>query len=400
MKRLAALLVALPLAAFAAAFPPYASLPRLPIANDSVEVESYGQMEFITREKPQVARGKTWLGYLVYPPHWSEDPKHALAEIVRPMQAGGWEVMYRDDPRNPPLATLKREKDGRVSWASVEIFEHARVAILEVGTPSVKLQLDPPAAGIEKVGASADFPFLKRFPGAKLTATRAETTPLTVALDPGKEPVQVASGSVSKEYTAPAGTGKLEVVTVYRDAMKAAGWIIVEEDFAITTGDPNFTARYARGPVDLWTYVRAPGNEYTVAVADAGAERSTVRLKAQLERECRVAVYGVQFDFDKAAPRRDAEPALAAIRKLLAEHADLRVELGGHTDNVGGRDHNLKLSDARVNAVRGWLVGKGIDAGRISARGYGDTQPVASNESVEGRAKNRRVELKNLDCRK
>ena len=70
----------------------------------------------------------------------------------------------------------------------------------------------------------------------------------------------------------------------------------------------------------------------------------------------------------------------------------------GHTDNVGKRDYNLKLSDSRVNAVRGWLVGKGIKADRVTAKGYADTQPVESNETPEGRARNRRVELKKSRC--
>ena len=271
MRRIAALLLCLPLAAFAASYPPYASLPRLPIANDAVEVESFGQAEFITRDKPEVHRGRIWLGYLVYARQYGDDVRKALAAIVSEMEKGGWQVMYRDEPRNPPLATLKREKDGRVSWASVEIFEKARVAILEVGPPRARMQLDAPQGGAEKVADNADFPFLKRFPGARLLGTRREERPLMVEVVPGKAPAQVAAGSVVKEYAAPEGTGELEIVTVYRDALRAAGWQIVDEDFAITTGAPNFAARYARGGLDLWVHVRATGNEYTAAVADPRA---------------------------------------------------------------------------------------------------------------------------------
>ncbi|MGA8513647.1 MAG: OmpA family protein [Burkholderiaceae bacterium] len=71
----------------------------------------------------------------------------------------------------------------------------------------------------------------------------------------------------------------------------------------------------------------------------------------------------------------------------------LKLEIGGHTDNVGKPETNLKLSQARAQAVMAVLVKAGVDAGRISAKGYGDTQPAADNASVEGRQKNRRVEF-------
>lgn len=266
MFRLAALLLWLPLAASAASFPRYASLPRLPLANDTVEVESFGQAEFSTRERPEVHRGRTWLGYLVYEKKFGDDARKALGAILAEMEKGGWQVMYRDEPRNPPLATLKREKDGRVSWASVEMFEQARVAILEVGPPRTKLKLEPPAAGIDGVPQDADFPFLKRFPGAKLIATKAEARPMLVEMEGARQPAQVAPGTVVKEYEAPEGTGKLEIAVVYRDAMRAAGWRVVDEDFRVATGDPHFTAHYAKGGLDLWAFVRATGNEYSVAV--------------------------------------------------------------------------------------------------------------------------------------
>jgi len=72
----------------------------------------------------------------------------------------------------------------------------------------------------------------------------------------------------------------------------------------------------------------------------------------------------------------------------------------GHTDNVGSDDYNLKLSDARAASVVAWLVSKGITADRLTAQGYGMRQPIADNGSDEGRAKNRRVELRKQECSK
>jgi outer membrane protein OmpA-like peptidoglycan-associated protein/Tol biopolymer transport system component len=90
-------------------------------------------------------------------------------------------------------------------------------------------------------------------------------------------------------------------------------------------------------------------------------------------------------------PASNAE--LDKLARLLKGNPTLRIELGGHTDNVGADDANMKLSDQRANAVRDHLVTKGIDASRITAKGYGETKPVASNETEEGRAENRRTEV-------
>jgi outer membrane protein OmpA-like peptidoglycan-associated protein len=76
------------------------------------------------------------------------------------------------------------------------------------------------------------------------------------------------------------------------------------------------------------------------------------------------------------------------------------IEVQGHTDNVGGDQYNLTLSQARADAVTTWLGGHGIAATRLSAKGYGRNQPIADNDSDEGRAKNRRVVLAKTGCQK
>ena len=90
-------------------------------------------------------------------------------------------------------------------------------------------------------------------------------------------------------------------------------------------------------------------------------------------------------------PASNAE--LDKLVKLMKANPSLRIELGGHTDNVGADAANLTLSDEPANAVRDFVVAKGIAADRITAKGYGETKPVASNDSEEGRAQNRRTEV-------
>ena len=97
-----------------------------------------------------------------------------------------------------------------------------------------------------------------------------------------------------------------------------------------------------------------------------------------------------------AGPRidPDSHPIMDQIALALRKHRELeRIEVGGHTDNTGPRDFNMRLSRARARSVRQYLLGRGIPPGRLSAQGYGPDRPIGDNETDEGRAKNRRVEF-------
>ena len=103
---------------------------------------------------------------------------------------------------------------------------------------------------------------------------------------------------------------------------------------------------------------------------------------------------GILFDTGKSEVKPESTPTLKQIATALKEHPELKVEIQGHTDNVGKADANLKLSQARAEAVKAAL-GKeyGIGEGQLTAKGYGDTKPSGDNKTAEGRANNRRVEL-------
>ena len=102
---------------------------------------------------------------------------------------------------------------------------------------------------------------------------------------------------------------------------------------------------------------------------------------------------GVNFDFDKAIIREEDFAKLDRDAETLKTWGDVKVEVAGHTCSIGTEDYNLGLSQRRADAVRDYLIGKGIPADRLTARGYGESQPVASNATREGRVQNRRVEL-------
>ncbi len=116
-------------------------------------------------------------------------------------------------------------------------------------------------------------------------------------------------------------------------------------------------------------------------------------MKQALDVDGRISLYGILFDFDKADIRPESAATLAEIAKLLGNDRSLTLQLVGHTDNQGSADYNLDLSRRRAESVAADLRGRGIDAARLSSRGAGASEPVASNDSDEGRARNRRVEL-------
>jgi outer membrane protein OmpA-like peptidoglycan-associated protein len=106
-------------------------------------------------------------------------------------------------------------------------------------------------------------------------------------------------------------------------------------------------------------------------------------------------IYDILFEFDMATIRPESEPTLVQIAKLLKSDPSLKLEVSGHTDNVGSAQHNLVLSDKRAKAVVNALITSyGIAADRLQSKGYGDARPVAPNDTEANRAKNRRVELR------
>ncbi|MGI9078089.1 MAG: OmpA family protein [Gemmatimonadaceae bacterium] len=113
-----------------------------------------------------------------------------------------------------------------------------------------------------------------------------------------------------------------------------------------------------------------------------------------LSEKGRVATQGVYFDSGSDKIRPESTPTLKEIGAMLKEHADLKLTIEGHTDNVGNAQANHDLSHKRAAAVKAFLVSSyGIDAGRLEATGFGDKKPLAPNTTPEGRQQNRRVEL-------
>ena len=100
------------------------------------------------------------------------------------------------------------------------------------------------------------------------------------------------------------------------------------------------------------------------------------------------------FDFDKATLRSESTNELQRLTKLLVDVPTLKIEISGHTDSKGANDYNLALSENRAKAVVSYLIKAGIAANRLTSKGYGEEQPISTNDTDEGRQLNRRTEFK------
>jgi outer membrane protein OmpA-like peptidoglycan-associated protein len=163
--------------------------------------------------------------------------------------------------------------------------------------------------------------------------------------------------------------------------------------------DPNnpstaiFTQSTPQG--EFWyIYGQSSGNAEGVSY-----ELTTVQIGGPPPKTCTLEIYGVNFDFNKSTLRPDSEPVLQQVLALFNADPSFGGEIGGHTDNVGTRAYNMKLSASRAEAVKAWLVAHGVAASRMTTAGYADTRPLVPNTTDANRFKNRRVELKRSHCK-
>ncbi|MHA2612169.1 MAG: OmpA family protein [bacterium JZ-2024 1] len=226
-------------------------------------------------------------------------------------------------------------------------------------------------------------------------------------------------------YSGPQGRSTLEVFRNYEKALLQAGYSIVFKEEKKQRGLRDIShffdkvnrrgwGGWADPELHPWFYLSAisPGKEIYIALAVAGSRDNprtvlyiiepkemelgltSAEMLELIKKTGHVAIYGIYFDFDKADIKPESEPALKEIAKFLRENPQVKLYVVGHTDNVGNFEYNMELSRRRAEAVVKELTEKyGIAKERLKAYGVGPLAPVASNETEEGRGKNRRVEL-------
>ena len=122
-----------------------------------------------------------------------------------------------------------------------------------------------------------------------------------------------------------------------------------------------------------------------------------VRIHVLYEERDQFTLENLLFEYNSAHIYEESYPILNKLVDYLLNEGESKFEIGGHTDNVGSEEDNLILSKNRANAVRDYLIAHGVNPDRLVAKGYGESVPVADNETENGRSKNRRTEIKRLE---
>lgn len=190
----------------------------------------------------------------------------------------------------------------------------------------------------------------------------------------------------------------LQIVRNYSNAIKKIGGKLIYE---FDDGGTQYSIlQLIKDKKEIWAQIAGAGNGmYSIYVVEKQAMEQDVSADASsmaisIRETGKVALYGIYFDTGKSVLKPESQPALQEISRLLKDDPKLKLYVVGHTDNVGIFESNLKLSTERALAVMNALISQfSITADRLRAYGDGPTAPIATNDTDEGKALNRRVEL-------
>ena len=164
----------------------------------------------------------------------------------------------------------------------------------------------------------------------------------------------------------------------------------VEKDVAIVTVEIGKSYKFAANALGYAFFSRG----FKPDTADVFKDRLKKVPLAVLKKDAVVQLQDITFETGKADLKPDSNEELDRLVSLLEGNQSIKVEISAHTDDIGNDDSNLKLSEKRAKTVVDYLTGKGIKADRMTAKGYGETQPLGVNDTDENKAKNRRVQFK------
>jgi outer membrane protein OmpA-like peptidoglycan-associated protein len=226
----------------------------------------------------------------------------------------------------------------------------------------------------------------------QLTITRKDKTKGSVKEDKTGEYLKIAYGYEGEFSTRPSA---VQIYANYANALTKAGGEILYNN-----NQSGLYGKTQKSGATYWmkVYTDNSGWYWVETVKEAPLRQDVVMTAAEIDAAMRqdgkAAFYGIYFDTDKAVVKPESAPSLRAIAAYLKEHPAITVYVVGHTDNTGAAEHNKQLSAARANAVANELTtAYGIAKSRLNPQGIGSLSPVATNDTEEGRAKNRRVEI-------
>ncbi|HWU75576.1 MAG TPA: OmpA family protein [Rhodanobacter sp.] len=319
---------------------------------------------------------------------------------TQPMSALERQMNYRSQLEQLGASIVQRNNDtldahmtgnGRESWFEVQTDgDYIHVTVLNKH-PFKSTFIDTPSKG--------DYAPLGHMPDYEVNGTpkkeNFDQDSFTVKDGDSSKSVTVQGARYRVNYSLRDGAtpySNLDLLTNYRRALLRLGGDILYAD------DNKLDARIDKNGQPVWLEADLDSTNIYISVIEEKPFVATIKppqagaMKAALDKDGRIAL-NIDFDFDKATLRPDATPIITQLVALLKDDPELKLSIEGNTDNIGGHDYNVKLSQERAAAVVAELIKAGIAANRLGSTGNGPDKPVADNATTEGRAKNRRVEL-------
>lgn len=248
----------------------------------------------------------------------------------------------------------------------------------------------PDAAG------SKDHPLISRMPDFRIQHYSDKDFESHKFMNKDGKPIQVEGHYYAIKYELNKGAaqpGELKTIRNIQNALVKAGGKVLHED------RHSSTIMIQKDGRETWVEVKPWQTGYHLFLIEKEAMKQEVVADAtamsnDINATGHVSVYGIYFDTGKSEVKPESDAAISEMAKLLTNDGTLKVFVVGHTDNVGTFESNLKLSVDRADAVVKALSGKnGIAAARLKAHGVASLAPVSTNDTEDGKAKNRRVEL-------
>ncbi len=220
----------------------------------------------------------------------------------------------------------------------------------------------------------------------------------------GKNCITVEGKVFKRQYTLKEDVqkvSKLQISRNYSNAIRSMGGSVIYEgepqdaECADNNGRLMVVGKVVKGGNELWVEILPGEDDYYITVALKGEMKQEVTSQSLFEalnRDGHVALY-INFDTGKSSIKEESGPIIEQVVQMLKSNPELKISVEGHTDNVGSPASNKTLSVDRAKSVVAAITVKGISAERLSFSGFGQEKPIADNNSDEGRAKNRRVEL-------
>jgi outer membrane protein OmpA-like peptidoglycan-associated protein len=242
-------------------------------------------------------------------------------------------------------------------------------------------------------------PLLSRMPGCQIfQCEKKEFDSYELVINKAAEKKTLEGAGDFLNFACPASTSQLQLQRNVEAALRKSGYTIVYSGKHEESEFPVVTAQKGAQWIQVQTnnFNEFATYEQTTVLVKEMAQELTASAQAMsdaITKGGRLYVYGITFATGQATITPQSNQVLGDVLAVLKANADWKLRIEGHTDNVGDKAANLKLSQARAAAVASWLTGQGIDGARLTTAGLGDTQPLADNATEDGRARNRRVVL-------